>query len=368
MAASGFRLFSATPSQIKQFETQTYWFDDRNEGITTFNYILPDGNFIEGDLTIDGKSFRGWFDVTGTSLPNRPIKFFMDEGRTITVMFPNPKPTKKDPFKFFSTRGVIPDEENTLWLESETRRYAQEHGLVHGATYHILYTRRSDVLQRVLGRLHEQEYIYNETGFFQNQDQRVYITTTPIFKDTVGEYQRYLIQREPGDEDETLYAYVTLEVELLPAMAPREDAAAMAPREDAAAIAPREDAAAMAPREDVVEAIAEPQEADVEAVVAEEPRDAEAEMAPRDAEAEMAPRDADAAMAPRDAEEAMVAGDYVEADELCAQCGNVAEFQCRRCKEALYCSKACQRQHWRKQHQYNCVLWADGGKKRTRRN
>jgi hypothetical protein len=275
-------------------------------------------------------------------------------------MFPNPKPTKKDPFKFFSTRGVIPDEENTLWLESETRRYAQEHGLVHGATYHILYTRRSDVLQRVLGRLHEQEYIYNETGFFQNQDQRVYITTTPIFKDTVGEYQRYLIQREPGDEDETLYAYVTLEVELLPPVY-------------LAAVAPRDDAAAMAPREDVVEAMAEPQEAVVEAVVAEEPRDAEAVVAeePRDAEAVVAeePRDAEAAMAeePRDAEAAMVAGDYVEADELCAQCGNVAEFQCKRCKEALYCSKACQRQHWRKQHQYTCGV-IDGGKKRTRRN
>ena len=38
---------------------------------------------------------------------------------------------------------------------------------------------------------------------------------------------------------------------------------------------------------------------------------------------------------------------------LCALCGKTAETKCTACKAVFYCSKVCQKKHW-KEHKFEC--------------
>ena len=38
---------------------------------------------------------------------------------------------------------------------------------------------------------------------------------------------------------------------------------------------------------------------------------------------------------------------------LCAMCGKTAETKCTACKAVFYCSKGCQKKHW-KEHKFEC--------------
>jgi len=40
--------------------------------------------------------------------------------------------------------------------------------------------------------------------------------------------------------------------------------------------------------------------------------------------------------------------------KTCIQCGDRAVYQCGDCKEAIYCGKQCQTQHWRMEHKFEC--------------
>ena len=42
-----------------------------------------------------------------------------------------------------------------------------------------------------------------------------------------------------------------------------------------------------------------------------------------------------------------------EDQDICATCNKAAETKCTNCRKVFYCSKECQKRHW-KEHKYDC--------------